>query len=248
MKVFITGATTGIGLEVAKLYLSEGHQVALCGRELGKLPSEFEPIYPKSKLYQVDVLEKEKLASFITEFSQGELDLVIANAGISMGVKSRLPDFDSWRRVIDTNIHGVINTFEPALKIMIPKKKGHLVAMSSVAGFNGLPGAGPYSASKAAVKTFSESLSIDLKREGIDVTTICPGFIDTPLTRKNPHPMPWLMDVTKGAKLIKKAIDKKKAIYLFPWQMKIVVLFLSYLPRSLYKFIMTVKLFNFSKE
>lgn len=248
MKVFITGATTGIGLELAQLYLSEGHEVALCGRDLTKLPSDFSSKYPKAKLYQVDVLEKENLALFLEEFSGGELDLVIANAGISMGVKSRLPDFDSWRRVIDINIHGVINTFEPALKIMIPRKKGHLVAMSSVAGFNGLPGAGPYSASKAAVKTFSESLSIDLKREGIDVTTICPGFIDTPLTRKNPHPMPWLMDVKKAARLIQNAIEKKKTIYLFPWQMKLVVLFLSYLPRSFYKFIMTVKLFNFSKE
>lgn len=248
MKIFITGATTGIGLELSKLYLEEGHEVALCGRDLSKLPSTFLSDYPKAKLYELDVLQKEKLSESMSDFSKGELDLVIANAGISMGSKSRLPEFESWRRVIDVNIHGVINAFEPALKLMLPKQKGHLVGVSSVAGFNGLPGAGPYSASKAAVKTFCESLGIDLAREGIDVTAICPGFIDTPLTRKNDHPMPWLMDVKEGAKLIKKAIEKKKAQYLFPWQMKCVVLFLSFLPRSLYRFIMTHKLFNFSRE
>lgn len=248
MNIFITGSTTGIGLELARLYLKEGHRVAISGRDLAKLPVDFKGQFPNASFYELDVLDKEKLALAIKDFSGGQLDLVIANAGISMGVKSRLPQFDRWREVINTNIHGVINTFEPAVELMSQKHAGHLVALSSVAGFMGLPGAGAYSGSKAAVKTFCESLAIDLKREGIAVSIICPGFIDTPLTRKNHHPMPWLMSAEEGALRIKKAIEQKKGLYLFPWPMMLVTQILSRLPRSFYRYLMTVKIFNFSKD
>lgn len=248
MNIFITGSTTGIGLELARLYLKEGHRVAISGRDLSKLPVDFKGQFSNASYYELDVLDKNKLSFAIKDFAKGQIDIVIANAGISMGVKSRLPQFDRWREVIDTNIHGVINTFEPAIELMSQKHNGQLVALSSVAGFMGLPGAGAYSGSKAAVRTFCESLAIDLKREGIDVSIICPGFIDTPLTRKNHHPMPWLMSAENGALIIKKAIERKKVLYLFPWPMRILTCILSRMPRSLYRFIMTVRIFNFSKE
>jgi short-subunit dehydrogenase len=128
------------------------------------------------------------------------------------------------------------------------RKKGHLVATASVAGFMGLPGAGAYSASKAAVLKLCESYSLDLKKFGIHVTAIAPGFIDTPLTQKNNHKMPFLMSSEKAAHLIKRAIEKKKVLYVFPFRMKIVVTILDKMPRSLYRLIMSLKFFNYSEE
>jgi len=150
--------------------------------------------------------------------------------------------------IIDINVKGVLNTFEFALELMLPKKKGHLVATASVAGFMGLPGAGAYSASKAAVLKLCESYSIDLKRSGINVTAIAPGFIDTPLTQQNNHKMPFIMSSDKAARLIKRALEKKKVLYVFPLRMKIIVAILDKMPRSWYRCLMGSKILNYSSE
>ena len=131
---------------------------------------------------------------------------------------------------------------------MMPVKSGHIVVTASVAGLVGLPGAGPYSASKAAVLKLCESYNLDLKKFGINVTAILPGFIDTPLTRKNDHSMPFLMNVDEAARRIKKAVEQKKAIFIFPLPMKIVMYFLDRMPRVLYRKFMSIKAFNYSKE
>ena len=243
MKIFITGGTTGIGLELARLYTIPGNKIGLCGRNLSKITDPD----PSWQTYQVDVTNREQLQQAINHFVGDEhLDLIIANAGISMGAKSVEPDFQLARQVININLLGVLNSFELALKLMRPG--GHLVAIASVAGLMGLPGAGPYCASKAAVLKLCESLALDLKHKGITVSAIAPGFIDTPLTRKNNHPMPFLMPASKGARLIKKAIDKKKVLYIFPWQMKIAVLILEKIPRFLYRALMKLGAINYSSK
>jgi short-subunit dehydrogenase len=117
-----------------------------------------------------------------------------------------------------------------------------------VAGMVGLPGASAYSASKSAVIKLCESYALDLPDKGIDVTTICPGFIDTPLTKKNDHSMPFLMSSHKGASLIKKAIENKRVLYIFPWQMAVVIHILSHLPRFIYRFMMKLPIANYSKS
>lgn len=243
MKVFITGGSTGIGYQLAKTYADEGYLVGVCGRD----ESKFVP-YDNVHFYRADVSHKSEIQTVINEFSQGELDLLIANAGISMGNKTVIPDFDAYENVLNINIKGVLYSFEAALKMMLPKSKGHLVAISSVAGLVGLPGAGAYSASKSAVIKMCESWNIDLGPKGIDVSCICPGFIDTPLTKKNNHPMPFLMSVEEGGKLIKKAIDGKVQFYAFPLPMAFVTWFLKVIPRFLYKKLMTIKLFNYSRS
>lgn len=248
MNIFITGGTTGIGLALAKLYLEEGHRVGICARHLENFPTEIRNKYKLLKCYQVDVVNRDELRAAILDFADGSLDIVVANAGRSVGAKSKTPQFSVANDIIDINVKGVLNTFEAALELMTPKKKGHLVATASVAGFMGLPGAGPYSASKAAVLKLCESYSIDLKRDGINVTAIAPGFIDTPLTRQNNHKMPFIMSAEKAAKLIKKAIEKKKVLYVFPWRMKIVVAILEKMPRSWYRKLMGLKMFNYSSE
>jgi len=248
VNIFITGGTTGIGLSLAQLYLEEGHRVGICARNLEKFPSEIKNKYKLLKCYQVDVVNREELRAAILDFAQGNLDIIVANAGRSVGAKSKTPLFSVANDIIDINVKGVLNTFEVALEIMIPQKRGHLVATASVAGFMGLPGAGAYSASKAAVLRLCESYSIDLKPIGINVSAIAPGFIDTPLTQQNNHKMPFIMSSQKAAKLIKKAIEKKKVLYLFPLRMKIVVTILAIMPRSWYRAVMGLRIFNYSSE
>lgn len=248
MNIFITGGTTGIGLALAKLYLEEGHRVGICARNLSKFPSEIKNKYKQLHCYEVDVTDRGDLYKAIHDFAPVELDLIFANAGRSVGAKSKTPQFSVANEIIDINVKGVLNTFDIALEIMLPRKKGHLVATASVAGFMGLPGAGAYSASKAAVLKLCESYSLDLKRQGINVTAIAPGFIDTPLTQKNNHKMPFLMSSDKAAKLIKRAIEKRKVLYVFPFRMWVVVSILDKMPRSLYRLLMNLKFLNYSEE
>jgi short-subunit dehydrogenase len=248
LNIFITGGTTGIGLSLAKLYLEEGHRVGICGRNLDKFPSEIRNKYKQLYCYKVDVTSRQELSDAVADFAGKDLDIMIANAGRSVGSKSKIPKFSISNEVIDINVKGVLNAFDVALELMLPKKKGHLVATASVAGFVGLPGAAAYSASKAAVLKLCESYSIDLKPEGIHVSAIAPGFVDTPLTRQNNHKMPFLMGSDKAAKLIKNAIHRKKVLFVFPWQMRWVMLILEKMPRSLYRFMMGIKFINYSED
>ena len=248
VNIFITGGTTGIGLALAELYLKEGHRVGICGRNLSKFPSEIKNKYKQLRCYEVDVTNREELQKAIYDFAGNDLDMIIANAGRSVGSKSKIPKLGVSNEVIDINVKGVLNAFDIALSTMLPRKKGHLVATASVAGFVGLPGAAAYSASKAAVLKLCESYHIDLKRHGISVTAIAPGFVDTPLTKKNNHKMPFMMGVDRAAVLIKKAIAKKKALYIFPLPMKIVITLLDKMPRWLYRTLMGLKFLNYSEE
>ncbi len=237
-KIFITGATTGIGYELAILYSNSNYLVGICGRDLSKLPKDFKSLYPEIKAYQVDVTDGDKLLQVVKEFSDGELDIMIANAGVAVGQKTRIPDFNRSRSMININVIGVLNSFDAALSIMGPKKNGHLVAISSVAGMIGVPKAAAYSASKAAVTKICESFSIDLISDGIHVTNIAPGFVDTPLTKQNNHKMPFLLNAKQASLKIKNAIDKKKILFIFPWQMKFIIYLLDRMPRWIYRLLM----------
>lgn len=245
--IFITGGTTGIGWDLAKLYLQEGNRVAVCGRNLQKLAPEAKD-FSHLKTYEVSVTDAPKLREAIEDFAKDGLDVMIANAGISHGSKSRWPDEAVTKQIFETNVMGTLNAFFPAMDIFKAKKKGHLVTIASVAGFVGLPGASAYSASKGALIHLGESFALDLPAWGIDTTTICPGFIDTPLTRQNDHPMPFLMPSVEGAKRIKNAIDNKKALFVFPKRMALVIHLLRRIPRGLYRFIMKLPFADYSKH
>ena len=245
--IFITGGTSGIGWELAKLYLKEGHRVGVCGRDLSKLPEEAKS-FKKLFTYEVSVTDAPKLREYIELFGKEGLDILIANAGVSHGSKSQWPDEERTRVVLETNLQGALNAFFPAMEIFKVQKRGHLVGIASVAGFVGLPGASAYSASKGALIKLCETFAIDLPKYGIHTTTICPGFIDTPLTRKNDHPMPFLISGPEGALRIKSAIDNKKVMYVFPKRMALIMHILLRLPRSLYRFIMKLPVANYSKR
>ena len=236
--IFITGGSTGIGLALAKKYAEANYSVGICARDSKKLPSDLLQTFPNIQFYTADVIDKQQLQQAMDAFilaNDSHLDIVIANAGRSSGSKKHLPEYEVIKNILDINIEGVVNTFSLATDIFMRQQHGHLVAIASVAGLLGLPGSAPYSASKAAVLAYCESLAIDFPRYGINVTAIAPEFIDTPLTQQNDHKMPFIMPVEKAAALIKRAIDRRKVRYIFPLRMKLLVLFLAILPRSLYR-------------
>jgi short-subunit dehydrogenase len=247
--VFITGGTTGIGMELAKLYAERGWKVGVCGRDKQKFEDSFQMGRENVTYYSVDVANRQDLKASIADFSKTiGLDLLIANAGIGYKFKTKVPDFEWSYRMVHVNLLGVMYAFEAALDVMIPRSKGHIVAISSVAGYNGLPGVSAYSATKAAVQKYCESLHLDLRQFNIDVTSICPGFVETPLTSTNQHPMPFLVKAPDAARKIAHAIDKKKMTYAFPFFFSTIVRLLSMLPRTWYRAIMTFKSVNYSKD
>lgn len=247
--VFITGGTTGIGMEMAKLYLSQGWKVGVCGRDRKKFDENFIAHRDNITFYALDVSDRKELQAGIHDFSKSiGLDLLIANAGIGYKFKTKIPDFEYSYKMVHVNLLGVMYAFEAALDVMIPRGKGQLVVVSSIAGFNGLPGVSAYSATKAAVQKYAESLNLDLRQFNIAVTTICPGFVETPLTAGNHHPMPFLVKAPKAATLMVRAIEKKKMIYMFPFFFASMVRFIGMLPRPWYRFIISIKTFNYSKD
>ena len=179
----------------------------------------------QSRCYVRDVRDAEALQRAAEDFMQhyGTPDLVIANAGVSRGTLTELAeDIPAFQAIIDTNVLGMMQTFQPFIHAMKDAGHGHLVGIASVAGLRGLPGSGAYSASKAAAITYLESLRVELLESGIDVTTICPGYIRTPMTDVNTFPMPFLIEVDDAAKLIARIIQRRKRFAIFPWQMRVI--------------------------
>ncbi len=172
-------------------------------------------------------------ADFVARF--GAPDIVIANAGVSRGtLTEHAEDNAAFGAVIDTNVLGIVHTFQPFISAMRAAGSGALVGIASVAGFRGLPGAGAYSASKAAAIAYLESLRLELRGSGIAVVTICPGYIATPMTEGNPYPMPFLLDAGKAARLFARAIAARRRFVVIPWPMALVGSVLRLLPRPVY--------------
>ena len=177
------------------------------------------------------------LARAAADFSErfGVPDVVIANAGISHGtLTEHAADAAAFREILDVNVTGMVHTFAPFVPEMRAARRGTLVGIASVAGFRGLPGASAYSASKAAAISYLESLRVELGGSGVAVVTICPGYVATPMTAGNPYRMPFLVDADKAARLIARAIARRRAFYVFPRPMAVVGRVLRVLPRPLY--------------
>jgi len=162
-------------------------------------------------------------------------DIVIANAGVSVGTLTGEPaDLPAFRRVFDTNVLGMVQTFQPFVAGMRTARRGRLVGIASVAGIRGLPGAGAYSASKAATIAYLESLRVELRGSGVKVVTLAPGYIATPMTENNPYPMPFLMPVDAAAASMVRHIARGSRFAVMPWPMGVVASLLRLLPRPLF--------------
>ncbi|HWK69653.1 MAG TPA: SDR family oxidoreductase [Burkholderiaceae bacterium] len=236
-RVFITGASSGIGAALALFYARRGCQVGLLGRRLDALRALRDQLPGDGhEIHVADVRDRAALHAAASDFLQGgPVDIVIASAGISAGtLTEELDDFDVFESIVATNLTATVATFEPFIASMKERGHGRLVGIASVAAVRGLPGAGAYSASKAAVRTYCESLRVELSRSGVRVVTIAPGFIRTPMTAHNPYKMPFLMPVDRFAEKAVAAIDKGVSYKVIPWQMAWVARLLRLVPDRLY--------------
>jgi short-subunit dehydrogenase len=187
--------------------------------------------------YAADVADPAAMRAAAEDFiaRHGVPDIVIANAGVSVGTSgAEAEDVPVLERVLRTNVVGLAATLQPFVAPMRTRGAGILAGITSIAGFRGLPGAGGYSASKAAAATWLESLRVELAGTGVAVVTVCPGYIDTPMTRVNRHPMPFLLSAEEGARRIARVIDARRSLAVVPWQMAIVGALLRRLPDRLY--------------
>lgn len=233
MNVFITGASSGIGAALASEFARRGATLGLVARRQSLL-DEFAATLPgKHHTFAVDVTRKEAMrdAGLAFDRASGGADIVVANAGISVGVVTEhYEDLDAFADVLNTNVLAMAYTFHPFIAPMRERARGTLVGIASVAGIRGLPGSEAYCASKSATITYCESLRVTLKRAGVKVVTIAPGFVRTPLTAKNPYKMPFLMEPDAFARAAVNAMLAGVTYRVIPWQMGIVAKLLRVLP------------------
>jgi short-subunit dehydrogenase len=237
---FITGASSGIGQALASRYHQAGWRLALVARRTAEIEgwarsAGMDP--QRYRVYGADVSDTDSIvaAGAACIAAQGLPDVVIANAGISVGVDTAVrEDLEVIARTFATNNVGLAATFHPFVRPMVQRRSGTLVGIASVAGVRGLPGHGAYCASKSAVISYCESLRGELRGTGVKVVTIAPGYIDTPLTRKNRYPMPFLMKAEDFADRALRTIDAGRSYRVIPWQMGVVAKLLRLLPDALF--------------
>jgi len=235
--VFLTGATSGIGEALARHYAAQGAKLGLVARRGELLESLSRSLPSGADTYIADVRDPGALKAAAADFvaKHGVPDLVIANAGISHGTATdHADDIAVFQEILDTNVIGMVNTFHPFIAGMRRAKRGKLVGVASVAGYRGLPGAGAYSASKAAAIKYLESLRVELRGTGVKVATVCPGYIATPMTEKNPYPMPFIISADDFAQRFSRAVAAGKDHVVIPWQMGLVAKLLTVLPNALF--------------
>jgi short-subunit dehydrogenase len=237
LKVFLTGASSGIGEALARHYAAQGAVLGLFARRADKLRELQLSLRSPAEVYAGDVRDLAAVAVAAEDFMarHGVPDVVIGNAGVSYGNLTEIArDANVFRETMDINVLGLVHTFQPFVVPMRSRKAGSLVGIASVAGFRGLPGASAYSASKAAAIRYLESLRIELHGSGVQVTTICPGFIATPMTARNPYPMPFIIDADEAARRFARVIAARRACAVVPWQMAIVGSLLRVIPNFLF--------------
>ncbi|BAO28110.1 SDR family oxidoreductase [Sulfuritalea hydrogenivorans] len=237
MRVFITGASSGIGEALARHYAAMGATLGLAARRQHRLSELIAGLPGEHACYPLDVADAAALQAAAADFiaHHGVPDIVIANAGVSVGtLADEADDLPALNRVFQTNVMGMAQTLQPFIGAMKARGSGRLVGIASVAGIRGLPGAGAYSASKAAAITFLESLRVELRGSGVKVVTIAPGYIATPMTAVNSYPMPFILPADKAARRFSRAIERGTSYTVIPWQMGIVAKLMRLLPNPVF--------------
>lgn len=238
--VFLTGASSGIGAGLAVALAKQGAVLGLLARRkelLDKLRKDCEKAGGTARVFACDVTNEDAVLAAAEEFKHEfeHIDVLIANAGIGgNNAETRAMQPLAVKKVIDINLMGAVNSVHAVLPGMLKRGSGHIVAISSLAGFRGLPRSAAYSASKAGMTAFFESVRLDVKHQGVDVTIIQPGFIKTPLTSGREAKMPFIMELDDAIPLFIKAIEKKKRFAAFPWQLATFVRAGKFMPGWLY--------------
>lgn len=232
---WITGAGTGIGRALALALAARGMTVAASARteaDLVSLAAEAAEGSGRIIPVPLDVTDEAAVQAAVArvETEAGPIALAILNAGTHSEVSAQKFDTVEFTRVIDTNLMGAVYCLGALLPVMRERRSGRIAVVSSVAGYRGLPTSGAYSASKAALITLTEALKPELEGEGVEMTLINPGFVDTPLTRRNTFPMPFMIDTDEAVRSIIHGLERDRFEIVFPWQMSILMKLLGILP------------------
>jgi len=238
--IALTGASSGLGAAVAERFGRDGARLGLMARRTAELEAVADRVRDaggEARVFALDVCDSEAVATAVGELVEafGPVDLAIANAGI--GGPFPLDTFDAaaFARLMRVNVEGAANLFAATVPAMIERKSGHVVGVSSLAAFRGLPGSGPYSASKAALSTMLESMRLDLKPHGVGVTAVHPGFVRTPLTDTNDFPMPFRMEVEDAADLFVRRLARQPRELNFPLPLVAAMRLAQWLPAPLFE-------------
>ena len=238
MRVFITGASSGLGEGLARHYARAGATIGLCARRasvLSAVAAAIERDGGRAIVHAGDVSDTAAMEQAATAFAAecGGVDLVIANAGIGIPHQTLQGKAEPIAGLMRINVIGVTNTIVPFVPIMIRQGSGTLVAMGSVAGQRGLPGRAAYSASKAAVATFMDALRLELAGTNVHAMTLCPGFVETPLTATLPGKLPFVLKLDEAVAQMTRAIERRERRFLLPWQMRLLGHVLALAPEAL---------------
>ncbi len=227
--VLVTGASTGIGRALAKALAATGARVGAVARRgdlLESLVSEIRAQGGTIEACTADVSDRASLGSAVASLAAklGPVDGMIANAGVGLPSFTADPThLANTEQMVRVNLLGVVYAFDAVLPAMLARGSGHLVAVSSLAAYKGLPGSAGYCAAKAAVNAYCEAARIELKPKGIAVTCVCPGFVDTPMTANNKRPMPLMFTPDEAARRIVVALRRRPAVFDFPWPMRLLM-------------------------
>jgi NADP-dependent 3-hydroxy acid dehydrogenase YdfG len=237
--VLITGASSGIGRALAAEYAARGARVALAARRKEELERTLALVREKGSdgvVFPLDVTDPAAVQDAVRRAARdlGGLDMVIANAGFGGMMDARAMRWEDVVPMLRTNIDGAIATLLAAVPVFVEQKRGHLVGVSSLAGRRALPQAAIYSATKAALSAFLESMRIDLRAAGVLVTDVQPGFVHTPGTADNTNPMPFLWPVERAARVIAKRLECGPAMISFPWPLAMLTALARFLPHWVY--------------
>ncbi|MBO6808540.1 SDR family NAD(P)-dependent oxidoreductase [Thalassospira sp.] len=235
--ILITGASSGIGAALARHFARTGVTLFISGRNQTRLQLvENDCRAAGANVYAdiLDVTSRETMEAYVTHCDEiAPLSLVIANAGISAGTGGLGESPEQVRDIFATNVAGVLNTIDPAIKVMRARKRGQIALVASQASWRGLPSAPAYCASKATVRVYGEGLRGALAPDGVKVNVICPGFVKSRITDANDFPMPFFMQADKAAKKIVRGLERNKGMIAFPWQMNLIIGMLKMTPQWL---------------
>jgi NAD(P)-dependent dehydrogenase (short-subunit alcohol dehydrogenase family) len=241
--LLITGASSGIGRALALEYARGGTRMALCARrvaELDAVAAQVRELGGDALTMPLDATDPAAVTEAVRRADRelGSLDMVIANAGRGDTKLGTRLTWDDVAPVIDLNVRGAMATLVAAIPVFLAQQRGQLVGVSSLAGLRGLPTSAAYSASKAALSTFLESLRIDLAPAGIRVTDVQPGFVATPINQDATHPTPFMWPVDRAARHVARRLESAPAVIAFPWPLAFATRFARVLPAWLYDWAM----------
>jgi short-subunit dehydrogenase len=237
--VLITGASSGIGRSLAVELGKRGASIGLVARRaqsLSEVAREVEAAGGHAHALPADVTDAKAVRASADELRTqfGAIDVLVANAGVGLLTDDYARLGEQVAETLEINLIGAANSASAVLPEMIARGSGQIVAISSLASYRGLPKSGAYCASKAAMNALFESLRLDLKGTGVDISIIKPGFIKTPLTAGREAKMPFLLELDDATRKILRAIEARRTSYAFPWQLASIARLGRLMPDRLY--------------